>query len=131
MIQTKELMLGNWVYESERSKFPMKVVSIDTNTVYLDFEGNEGDVFDGKESDIYPIPLTKEILLKNKFKKGEYYQNINSYRYVYNEDSRFFDVLIFGTKDSYIIEACNFRLKYVHQLQCLLNFCGIEIDFKI
>lgn len=36
-------MLGNWVYESERSKFPMKVVNIDKDMVYLDFEGNDGE----------------------------------------------------------------------------------------
>lgn len=43
MLSHKELMLGNWVYESERSQFPMEVVNIDKDMVYLDFEGNEGD----------------------------------------------------------------------------------------
>lgn len=38
MINTKKLMLGNWVYDSERTKFPMKVVNIDTDSVYLDFD---------------------------------------------------------------------------------------------
>lgn len=132
-------MLGNWVYDSERTKFPMKVVNIDTDSVYLDFDGNEGDVFDGKDSDICPIPLTEEMLLKNGFEKSEYYPNGKFYRYIYRENNRYFEVLnhvdafeaynYCGERPTFDIGS--FYIKYVHQLQCLLNLCGIEIEFKI
>ena len=67
MIKTKELMLGNWVLAGKNAKFPMQVVSIFENEVYLDFEGNEGDGFEEKEEDMFPMLLTGGILLKNGF----------------------------------------------------------------
>lgn len=69
MINYKDLMIGDWVYESERSKFPMKVVSVGENYCYLDFPNNEGDVFDGYEKDMMPIEVTDELLIKIGFKK--------------------------------------------------------------
>lgn len=44
--------------------FPMYVESIFIDTVYLNFEGNEGDVWEEDIKDLVPIPLTEEILLK-------------------------------------------------------------------
>lgn len=67
MIHYKDLMIGNWVYESERSKFPMRVVNVGEDYCYLDFEGNEGDVFEVKDKDMMPIEVTEKKLLKNGF----------------------------------------------------------------
>lgn len=67
MISTKELMLGNWVYEGELTKFPMQVVGIGTDYVYLDFEGNEGDIWEERLEDMHGIPLTGELLTKIGF----------------------------------------------------------------
>ena len=67
MIDTKELMLGNWVYEGELTQFPMQVVGIGTDYVYLDFEGNEGDIWEERPEDIQGIPLTGELLTKIGF----------------------------------------------------------------
>ena len=63
-ITTSDLRLGNWLYESDKSKFPMQVESIGKNWIYLDFEDNEGDVFENSDKEIYPIPLTKELYNK-------------------------------------------------------------------
>ena len=127
MLSHKELMLGNWVYESERSQFPMEVVNIDKDMVYLDFEGNEGDWFDGRMEDICPIQLTEGILLKNNFAK-EYNSFYNKGNYVIElsdiGEGRFNIALGFG--DYYASE-----IKYVHQLQNILTIAGIDIDFKI
>lgn len=67
MIHYKDLMIGNWVYESEKTKFPMKVVNIGEDYCYLDFPNNEGDVFDGYEKDMMPIEVTAELLFKIGF----------------------------------------------------------------
>ena len=67
MISTKDLMLGNWVYDGERTKFPMQVVGIGNDYVYLDFEGNEGDLWESTPEDLQGIPITQEILEKNGF----------------------------------------------------------------
>lgn len=66
MINLKELRIGSWV---QCSSLPMRVVSIhDDETIYCDFEGNEGDVwgFD-KNNPCKSIPLTEEILLRCGF----------------------------------------------------------------
>jgi hypothetical protein len=69
MINYKDLMIGNWVYESERSKFPMRVVNIGEDYCYLDFEGNEGDVFECKDKDMMPIEVNDKLLKKIGFRR--------------------------------------------------------------
>ena len=127
MLNPKELMLGNWVYESERSQFPMRVVNIDKDMVYLDFEGNEGDWFEGKMEDICPIPLTECILLKNNFAKecNSFYNKGNYVIELADIGEGRFNIAI-GLGDYYASE-----IKYVHQLQNILTIAGIEIEFKI
>lgn len=129
MLNPKELMLGNWVYESERSQFPMRVVNIDKDMVYLDFEGNEGDWFEGKMEDICPIPLTEEIFWKNGFEylSGVYYLKQCFYpEFCKGDDDSFYMTVDLG-EYTYI----NNPIKYVHQLQNILTIAGIEIEFKI
>lgn len=72
MINYKDLMIGNWVYESERSKFPMRVVNIGEDYCYLDFDGNQGDVFECKDKDMMPIEVSVELLSKSGFKTLKY-----------------------------------------------------------
>ena len=67
MISTKDLMLGNWVYDGDKTKFPMYVQTIGDDYVYLNFEGNEGDVFESTPEDLQGIPLTQEVLTKIGF----------------------------------------------------------------
>lgn len=132
MLNPKELMLGNWVYESERSQFPMKVVNIDKDMVYLDFEGNEGGIFDGRMEDICPIPLTEEMLLKNEFIKEQssfqtqFYEN-----FPVGEDFVFVNLFSErGFFEMFFLDGFK-EIKYVHQLQNIITIAGIEIDFKI
>lgn len=129
MIKTKELMLGNWVYESARSQFPMKVVNIDTDMVYLDFDGNEGGVFDGRMNDICPIPLTEEFFGKNGFEylTGVFYLKQDSNVEFYKDD----DGMFYMTTNLGESKCMEQPIKYVHQLQNILSIAGIEIDFKI
>lgn len=61
-------MIGNWVYFTRNSQFPMQVVSIGDNYVYLDFEGNEGDVFEPTLEEIMPIEMTELLLMRIGFK---------------------------------------------------------------
>lgn len=70
MINYKDLMIGDWVYSSERTKFPMRVVNVGEDYCYLDFEGNEADPIDGIDKYMMPIEVTEELLLKNRFKKS-------------------------------------------------------------
>jgi len=60
-----ELRIGNLV--SDRGFFEMEVSAIFKDEVYLDFEENEGVVWEVNEKDLQPIPLTEEWLLKFGF----------------------------------------------------------------
>lgn len=62
MIQVPDLCIGNWVYDGGRTQFPMQVVSIGTDYVYLNFPQNEGDLWESKPEDLQGIPLTPELL---------------------------------------------------------------------
>jgi hypothetical protein len=64
---TSDLRLGNWLYYTKESKFPMQVEGIGKDWIYLNFDGNEGDCFENTDKEIYPIPLNKELLEKIGF----------------------------------------------------------------
>lgn len=129
MLNPKELMLGNWVYESEKSKFPMRVVNIDKDMVYLDFEGNEGDWFDGRMEDICPIPLTEEIIDEtNAFVFKE--SGISGKTYML-KGMRYFVLSFIDDCFECELAGSTCIVKYVHQLQNILTIAGIEIEFKI
>lgn len=130
MLNPKELMLGNWVYESERSQFPMRVVNIDKDMVYLDFEGNEGDWFEGKMEDICPIPLTEGMLLKNGFIRSVYLEDrCFSFDMPTNDEFSLLKLVDEGFF-VYILGKLH-EIKYVHQLQNILTITGIEIEFNV
>ena len=43
MIKPQDLCIGNYVYDGDKTKFPMYVQTIGEDYVYLNFEGNESD----------------------------------------------------------------------------------------
>lgn len=67
-------MLGNWVeyatgIKKDKLSIPMQVTGIFADTVYLDFEGNEGDVFEEEGKNLLGIPITEELVLQIGFDK--------------------------------------------------------------
>lgn len=137
MIKTKELMLGNWVLAGTKTQFPMYVTGIFQDVAYLDFEGNEGDVWEEKEEDMFPVPLTEEILLKNGFvKMSDYYKDKEDNIFIRLGEDITTSIRVecldrepnkpTGSR----VSAFN-KTKYVHELQNLLTFAGIEMEFKI
>lgn len=67
MIRVRELAIGDFVYDDDYSKFPMFVVTVGEDFVCLNFEGNEGDVWESIPEDLQGIPLTGELLEKCGF----------------------------------------------------------------
>lgn len=118
------------LYEIERSKFPMKVVNIDEKMAYLDFEGNEGDVFDGRMEDICPIPITTDFLKDNGFIESIYARG-KYHNFDIPTDDEFTILLAIGEGFFVYMFGMLHEIKYVHQLQNILTIAGIEIDFKI
>jgi hypothetical protein len=134
-ITTSDLRLGNWLYESDKSKFPMQVESIGKNWIYLDFEGNEGDVFENSDKEIYPIPITKELIVKslNAEPLGDDYSvKLGDYRYIFfriNNDG-YISIDFFNYDDNSENEICD-GIRYVHELQNLYHaLTGKELEIK-
>lgn len=69
-MKASELRLGNWVHDG--SNFPMQVVGIFEDVVYLDFNGNQGDVWECKIQDLKPFELNEEWLEKFVFKTHQH-----------------------------------------------------------
>lgn len=69
MINVRDLRIGNWVYDGECTQFPMWVQAIGEDYVYLNFEGNEGDVWESTPEELHGVPVTAELLKKNGFEE--------------------------------------------------------------
>lgn len=127
MIKAQELRINNLI--SDRNGFKMKVVSIHNDgTIYCDFDGNEGDVweFDDKNP-CYGIPLTEEILLKCGFTSLD--ENVFIHKELRYSDTfkiREDGYIAFVSREVYIT-----KIKYLHQLQNLFfSITGEELEFK-
>lgn len=123
MIQVEELRIGSKVAVND---FPMEVVSIFKDEVYLDFEGNEGDVWEEKCKDLNPIRLTEEILLKCGFHKVEPMM-------IYVKENIIVDPVL-----KIAMLKCNEctpligKSKYLHQLQNIYFILkGKELEVKL
>ena len=132
-IKKSDLRLGNWLYDSQPKGFPMQVEGIGIDWIYLNFEGNEGDVFENTDKEIYPIPFSVELLSelsKNIICDG-YFMCIgpNSDLEVSIEIKDGVISLIPSVNaDEYEIGK---HIKYVHELQNLYHaFTGKELEIR-
>ena len=57
------------MHDSECTRYPMYVMGIGEDYVYLNFDGNEGDIWECKPDELQGIPLTEELLEKIGFKE--------------------------------------------------------------
>lgn len=122
-IDSKDLRVGNWVYDGERTQFPMYVLSVQHDGyVTLDFKANEGMPWDANARDLIGIPITKELLKKIGFVYNEHgIWKISNYR------EREISICIereFVAIEAYRNLLCDSRctchgIKYLHQLQNL------------
>lgn len=115
MIKTSELMLGNWVYESERTQFPMRVEAIFA-----------------EESDIMPIPLTEEIVstLENVECHNDMYL-IFVGEHMIRIEKHGESWLFYKFKENNSLEKVCKIVKYVHELQNICKMCGIELKIEL
>lgn len=105
----QELRLGNWLYESDVTKFPMQVAEIGRD-VYLDFFDNKGGFFEC--SKICPIPITEEFLLANGFELEDFLL-VRPYIEIY-EVNNGWHIHIDNTRHETAVAVV---VQYVHQLQ--------------
>ena len=134
MIAVQDLCIGNWVYDGERTQFPMQVVGIGTDYVYLDFEGNEGDLWESKPEDLHGIPLTGELLTKLGFTYND--------AGLWKKKEKRREVSINIERGFLFIEAFENKLKdsrgwwhgveYLHQVQnCFRDIAKVEFKIEL
>lgn len=117
MIETKDLMIGNWVYDGTRTQFPMCIVGIGTDYVYLDFEGNEGDIWESTPQELEGIPITDELLQKLGFTKdGSLWKKTERRREIKMNTEGFVYIESFDNRLCDNRGGCH-DIHYLHQLQ--------------
>lgn len=127
MIDVRDLRVGNWVYDGERTQFPMFIRAIGEDYVYLDFEGNEGDLWESKPEDLQGIPITPELLTKLGFSElyGLWRRTMSNRRIAVKIDTSFVSIEAF--EDRLLDSRCTCHgVKYLHQLQNLFKTISKE-----
>ena len=120
MIAASDLRVGNWVYDGEHTRFPMFIVGIGEDYVYLDFYGREGDIWESTPDDIQGIPLTGGLLEKLgfTFKDGlwrhEWGVKVKPEKGFVNIENK--------DKEHWLYGTCNCKdVWYLHQLQNVIS----------
>lgn len=144
-MKVAELTIGSWVKHNGKRK---KVAVIWGNKVSLiDPDQTYGSIYADKYpiEDIEPIPLTKEIVLKN-FEVNEYVMKIQkeklrvedpewlhlTYKNVHYEWVFTWEMSLFHDGFSLFIFDCPMpELHYVHELQQFLRLCDIKEEVKL
>ena len=134
-MKATDLMIRDWVYNTHNRQNE-QVAEIGSGLVMLAYN----DLYEFDE--IEPIPLTKEILEKNEFKKSNFLHVDGQYQWMWWENT-FISVTLWcrelnnDTKDGMMlkIEAPTITLcikvNYVHELQHALRLCGIEKEIEL
>lgn len=114
-----------------KTQFPMYVVGVFDDVAYLDFEENVADMWEEKEEEIFPVPLTEEILLKNGFTKASnYFKDSEDYVFIRFDSAIDINVRISSPDMGAGIATYN-KTRYLHELQNLLTMAGIKMEFRI
>lgn len=120
MIDIHDLRVGNWVYDGERTQFPMYVQTIGEDYVYLNFDGNEGDVWESTPEELRGIPLTEGIMNVNGFRFDGIRWHKHEAGYVLDVNVGLAYVQIKKWSDSRIHSGCTCHgVRFVHELQNL------------
>lgn len=132
-IKTSDLRLGNWLYYTKETMFPMQVYALGNDWVQLDFEGNESDVFENTDKEIYPIPFSDRFL--SELSKNIIYDGYLMYIGPNND----LEVYV-GIKDGVIFLTpsvndddfeIGISIRYVHELQNIYHaLTGKELEIK-
>lgn len=125
-MKAEELFIGAYVMALGRIRKVKSIVKKDTG-VEISFEGKNPVVVSLDEID--PIPLTAEILGKNKFSKSRLMGEQRHFTYYLAPSVSL--LAIYDADFSLHIGDSARYIKYVHTLQHALRLCGIEKEITI
>lgn len=140
MINTKELMIGNWVLSNQRAREVENIHEDCINLSYScgDYEGGSGSDYYEEVEDVEPIPLTEQILVDCGFKKSFYdvwskdgigvvYYNGDFWLQVYQ-----YNESIQEHEYNEILEANTPPIESLHRLQNLFYLLtGKQLEIKL
>lgn len=113
------LMIGDWFRCTDLT--PIRITRIDSRGMLVENQ----DTDEVGLEDLQPIMLTEEMLIKNGFEDfGNYFRLQDDVLMIHRE----------GGKLWVIIGTWAIEIRYVHKLQHLLRFCGLDDladNFKI
>ncbi len=125
----RELGIGG-----ENTQFPMYVVGLFADMVYLDFEDNVSDMWEEREEDVFPMPLNEELFIRNGFIKSQQ----DAFDIYETEDENVFIRTIQGINEYFVsVNLEDLRIvehnsiQYVHELQNIFTLTGLDFDFKV
>ena len=122
-LKLQDIHIGDWVQEynelTGNFSMPMCVSAIfEDGTVYLDFNGDDLDVWEANIEDIAPIKIDKDILKGFGFRKGvarsEWIYDIGDFQIVFDTNPCVMKFFI-RNKDAGV--SPSFYSHYIHQLQ--------------
>jgi hypothetical protein len=127
-MKANEIMIDDWVYNKGIDK-PMQVYP----TMLAQMFGRTPDA-ETEDYNIFPIPLTSEILAKNGFEHEVTEEDSDNFDgaqgdlcYVFNKTPEGYMSCVDVTH-SFTITG---RIRYVHELQHILRLRGIEKEIVI
>lgn len=120
-MKANELMIGDLLYDKANDYYGEVTGVIDNGEIYID-----GVI--AYIADCTPIPLTQEILEKNRAFKNHLMGEQRHFTYnLYG-----FELLaIYDADFSFQINTGARKMKYVHELQHALKLCGIEKTIEL
>lgn len=146
-MKAEELMVGDWVhYKMYLGKDGIYEKDIRINNIYgseVNCELRGYEIISGKRSsNLYPIPLTSEILEKNGFKYTDNHTLQGSNTYLLRYEQNGFDYTItYKLDDWFAVDSYDDRMYRifemetgrwcVHQLQHALKLCGINKEIVL
>ena len=136
-MKAKDLMIGDWVLVKELD--PFNLTNVISEYQYQLRLKDFAEMYNAGEYKKYePIPLTKEILLKNGFKDfsggGCIIKELSD-----DSDDEMTPFYIWdGNNSIYVVDYCSLNkytyikeCKYVHEFQHELKSCGIEKEIEL
>lgn len=121
-MKANELMIDDWVYNKNIDK-PMQVYPMMISQMFRRTPDATTEDYN-----IFPIPITKEILEKNGFEDYDSYATLDTkkYRVIYA-----FDGFLTIVDDDNQRKVSYLECDYVHHLQHTLRLCGIEKEIEL
>jgi hypothetical protein len=119
-MKANELMIEDWVYNKNIDK-PMQVYPMMFSQMFRRTPNATTEDYN-----IFPIPLTPEILEKNGWEE-------RPTGYVFYTDGKRYDNSLWYIFDSntFVVNTTEFQIKYVHQFQHALRLCGINKTIEL